>query len=279
MQTHSAIFVNGDEDAAEPRLRQITNEQLHRFEAYAAEIFSAFGMDLDTPATADTPRRFVRALLDATAGYDGDPKLMTVFRDRVPRRPRLPAQPGHRGADPLLRALRASRAALLRQRLRRLHRPRAHHRHLQADPAGPPVRPPLHRPGADRPADRRHAGGDARAARRRRLSGGAPPLHADAGRPGADSLTRTTFWRGEYEATRPCAANFWQPAGCTARETENTMTVVDRLFGWIADCGLGTRIDRFAGLFGVTMARSNGLMLERSLACCRVEAEPRQRRD
>jgi GTP cyclohydrolase IA len=42
-------------------------------------MFSAFGMELDSPATADTPRRFVRALLDATAGYDGDPKLLTVF--------------------------------------------------------------------------------------------------------------------------------------------------------------------------------------------------------
>jgi GTP cyclohydrolase I len=36
-------------------------------------------MDLDTPATADTPRRFLRALFDATAGYDGDTKLETVF--------------------------------------------------------------------------------------------------------------------------------------------------------------------------------------------------------
>jgi hypothetical protein len=57
------------------------------------------------------------------------------------------------------------------------------------------------------------------------------------------------------------------------------MTVVERFFGWIAERGLGTRIDQFAGLFGVTMARSNGLMLERALACCRVEAEPLRRRD
>jgi GTP cyclohydrolase IA len=59
--------------------RDISDEQLHRFEGYAAEMFSAFGMELASPATADTPRRFVRALLDATAGYDGDPKLLTVF--------------------------------------------------------------------------------------------------------------------------------------------------------------------------------------------------------
>ena len=59
--------------------RTVSSEQLRRFEGYAAEIFAAFGMDLDTPATADTPRRFIRALFEATDGYDGDPKLVTVF--------------------------------------------------------------------------------------------------------------------------------------------------------------------------------------------------------
>jgi GTP cyclohydrolase IA len=59
--------------------REVSDEQLRRFEGYAAEMFAAFGMDLDTPATVDTPRRFVRALLDATDGYDGDPKLLTAF--------------------------------------------------------------------------------------------------------------------------------------------------------------------------------------------------------
>jgi GTP cyclohydrolase I len=59
--------------------RDITAEQLRRFEGYAAEMFTAFGMELDSPATIDTPLRFVRALLDATAGYEGDPKLLTVF--------------------------------------------------------------------------------------------------------------------------------------------------------------------------------------------------------
>jgi GTP cyclohydrolase IA len=60
--------------------RDVSPEQLRRFEDYAAEMFSAFGMDLDSTATADTPRRFVRALLDATEGYEGDPKLLTVFQ-------------------------------------------------------------------------------------------------------------------------------------------------------------------------------------------------------
>jgi GTP cyclohydrolase IA len=52
---------------------------MRRFEGYAGEIFTAFGMDLDTAATQDTPRRFIRALWDVTAGYDGDPKLATAF--------------------------------------------------------------------------------------------------------------------------------------------------------------------------------------------------------
>jgi GTP cyclohydrolase IA len=65
--------------AMELRRRDISDEQLQRFESYTAEIFTAFGLDLDTPATRETPRRFIRALYDATAGYDGDPKLLTVF--------------------------------------------------------------------------------------------------------------------------------------------------------------------------------------------------------
>lgn len=72
-----------DEDvqqAIELRRRKITDEQMRKFEGYVAEMFGAFGMDLSTPATKDTPRRFVRALLDVTEGYDGDPKLLTVFQ-------------------------------------------------------------------------------------------------------------------------------------------------------------------------------------------------------
>jgi GTP cyclohydrolase I len=59
--------------------RKISPEQMNKFEGYMAEIFGAMGMDLHTPATEDTPRRFVRALYDSTEGYDGDPKLLTVF--------------------------------------------------------------------------------------------------------------------------------------------------------------------------------------------------------
>jgi GTP cyclohydrolase I len=61
------------------RRRQVSDEQMRTFEGYAAEIFTAFGLDLDAPGTRDTPQRFIRALFDVTAGYDGDPKLITVF--------------------------------------------------------------------------------------------------------------------------------------------------------------------------------------------------------
>lgn len=61
------------------RKRPVTEEQFRKFEDYAAEIFAAFGMDLNTPATRATPRRFIKALFDATEGYDGDPNLLRVF--------------------------------------------------------------------------------------------------------------------------------------------------------------------------------------------------------
>lgn len=65
--------------AVELRRRHVSDEQMRKFEGYAAEIFAAFGMDLNTPATKETPRRFIRALFDITAGYDGDPKLLKAF--------------------------------------------------------------------------------------------------------------------------------------------------------------------------------------------------------
>lgn len=59
--------------------RQISQEQFRRFEGYMAEIFTAFGLEMNAPATEQTPERFLRALYDATSGYEGDPKLLAVF--------------------------------------------------------------------------------------------------------------------------------------------------------------------------------------------------------
>lgn len=59
--------------------RHVGAEDWRRYEGYVAEIFGSFGLNLSTPGTVDTPRRFLRALYDATDGYDGDPKLLTSF--------------------------------------------------------------------------------------------------------------------------------------------------------------------------------------------------------
>jgi GTP cyclohydrolase IA len=59
--------------------RRFSEQQLRVFEGYMAEIFAASGLDLKLPATVDTPRRFLEALLEATEGYEGDPKLIKVF--------------------------------------------------------------------------------------------------------------------------------------------------------------------------------------------------------
>lgn len=61
------------------RPRSISIRQWDRFQGYVAEILGAFGMDLETPGTSRTPERFLKALLDSTAGYEGDPKLLTAF--------------------------------------------------------------------------------------------------------------------------------------------------------------------------------------------------------
>ena len=68
----------------EPEPRAIATEDWKRYESYVGEIFTALGMDLAAPGTRETPRRFLQALRDATAGYDGDPKLRTVFASERP---------------------------------------------------------------------------------------------------------------------------------------------------------------------------------------------------
>lgn len=65
--------------AMEIHRRRISEEQMRKFEDYVAEIFTAFGMDLNTQATFETPHRFIKGLFDVTNGYDGDPNLLRVF--------------------------------------------------------------------------------------------------------------------------------------------------------------------------------------------------------
>jgi GTP cyclohydrolase I len=71
--------------------RELSDEDWRRFEGYVSAILEAMGMNLDTPGTRETPRRFLHALLDATRGYEGDPKLVTTF----------PAETGEEGTGSL----------------------------------------------------------------------------------------------------------------------------------------------------------------------------------
>jgi GTP cyclohydrolase I len=75
----SADFPVGPIPLARLSPRQVKSEDWLRFEHSMAEIFAAFGMNLDTPATDRTPERFLKALYDATDGYEGDHKLLTAF--------------------------------------------------------------------------------------------------------------------------------------------------------------------------------------------------------
>jgi GTP cyclohydrolase IA len=59
--------------------RTITLGQWRRYEGHMQEIFAAMGMPVGRPATTDTPRCFLRAIFDATSGYEGDEKVVTAF--------------------------------------------------------------------------------------------------------------------------------------------------------------------------------------------------------
>ena len=65
--------------AMELHRRNISPAQRRKFEGYIAEILTACGMDVNTQGTRETPQRFIQALIDATEGYEGDPKLLKVF--------------------------------------------------------------------------------------------------------------------------------------------------------------------------------------------------------
>lgn len=77
---HVANGLDEFDQAMRLQRRQVSDEQLLKFEGYMAEILAAAGLDLNTPATVDTPHRYIRALFDATEGYEGDPKLLKVFQ-------------------------------------------------------------------------------------------------------------------------------------------------------------------------------------------------------
>jgi GTP cyclohydrolase I len=59
--------------------RRIDESDWRRYRESVAEILTAFGLDLETPGSERTPERFLKALYDATSGYEGDAKLLTAF--------------------------------------------------------------------------------------------------------------------------------------------------------------------------------------------------------
>lgn len=75
----NVVELHGTEQQLELSPRSIDPADWARYELNIAEIFEAFGLPPATPGTLETPERFLRALYDATAGYEGDPKLLTAF--------------------------------------------------------------------------------------------------------------------------------------------------------------------------------------------------------
>ena len=118
-------------------------------------MLTSLGMDLTTPGTAETPRRFIRALFDATDGYDGDPKLLTAFPTECHGGTSCELAQIVEGPIPFFALCEHHALPFFGRAYDRLRRPRADHRHQQADPARPRVDAPLRRPGADDPRDRR----------------------------------------------------------------------------------------------------------------------------
>jgi GTP cyclohydrolase IA len=76
---HRPVVAGGVGSWQQQSPRIVDADDWIRFEGYLSEILVAFGLDPATPGTYDTPRRFLQALYDATSGYEGDPKLLTVF--------------------------------------------------------------------------------------------------------------------------------------------------------------------------------------------------------
>jgi GTP cyclohydrolase I len=79
MPSHHDRRSHGLSAGTELKPRPLSEAQVKKFESYAAEILTALGMDLKTPSTVETPHRYIQALIDATDGYEGDPKLLKTF--------------------------------------------------------------------------------------------------------------------------------------------------------------------------------------------------------
>jgi hypothetical protein len=64
--------------------RHIEPEDWLRFRRSIAEILMALGLEVDSPATAGTPERFLQALLRRDYRLRGRPQALDDISDRVP---------------------------------------------------------------------------------------------------------------------------------------------------------------------------------------------------
>jgi GTP cyclohydrolase I len=90
--SENVIELHADGPQLELAPRSIDPADWARFGANLGEILEALGLPPDTPGTRETPERFLRALYDATAGYEGDPKLLTAFPSEAAGRQSAPGQ-------------------------------------------------------------------------------------------------------------------------------------------------------------------------------------------
>ena len=185
----------------EPGPRAIGPQARQRYERYLAEILGALGMDLGTVGTRETPRRLLQALVDATAGYDGDPKLHAAFPSERPH--------GVEGSHSQIVEGPIAFYALCEHHALPFHGV-AHVGYVagpeilgisKADAARSAVRPQVHGAGAPRRAGGGHAGRARWRARRGRAARGRASLHAVArGRRGrladADDVLARPLRRG-----------------------------------------------------------------------------------
>jgi GTP cyclohydrolase I len=57
-----------------------SSDPLPKFESYVTEIFTALGMDMDSPMLKDMAQRFVRALFDTSRGFESGPRALKLLK-------------------------------------------------------------------------------------------------------------------------------------------------------------------------------------------------------
>ncbi len=167
--------------------RRISEEQMLKFEGYAVEILAALGMNLNTPATAETPHRFIRALYDATEGYEGDPKLIKVFATECRGGSDCQLSQIVEGPIPFVALCEHHALPFYGQ----AYVGYIAHEHIigisKLTPPRAAICEAVCRSGTNRPADCRHAQYHDATPWRCGLSGSAPSLRGNAGSPGNDA--------------------------------------------------------------------------------------------